>query len=88
MDDEPKRRAIVGVGLAHVVCCGGIILVATGALSGVGAWLLDGGLAWVGLAAIVAAAGYFLWRRRERTACAAPLEPAAPETQSRRSKAA
>ncbi len=87
MDDEPKGRAIVGVGLAHVVCCGGIILVATGALSGVGAWLLDGGLAWVGLAVIVAAAGYFLWRR-QRTACAEPLEPAARETQSRRSKAA
>lgn len=88
MDDEPKGRTIVGVGLAHVVCCGGIVLFATGALSGIGAWLLNGGLAWVGLAAIVAAAGYFLWRRRERTACAAPLEPAAPETQSRRSRAA
>ena len=87
MSDEPKGFPTVGVGLAHVVCCGGIMLVVTGALSGVGAWLLDGGLAWVGLAAVVAAAGYFLWRR-QRTACAAPLEPVAPETRSRRSRAA
>ncbi len=88
MNDEPKGRVAAGVLAAHVVCCGGIILVVTGALSGVGAWLLDGGLAWIGLVAIVAAAGYFLRPPRERPACAAPLEPAAPETQSRRSKAA
>ncbi len=76
MDDEPKGRAMVGVGLAHVVCCGGIILVATGALSGVGAWLLDGGLAWVGLAAVLAAAGLMLWRRPAGGAEAdSPCEP-------------
>ena len=88
MNDEPKGFSTVGVGLAHVVCCGGIMLVVTGALSGVGAWLLDGGLAWLAVAAGAGAAGYFLWRRRQRRACAMPLEPAAPETQPRRSKAA
>ena len=90
MDDEPKgggpAAGIAGM-VAMVVCCGGLALVATGALSGLGAWLFGEGLVWIALAAGAGAAGYFLWRRRQRTACAAPLEPAAPETQSRRSKA-
>ena len=49
--------------LAHVVCCGGLVLVATGALGGLGAWLLDSGLAWLGAGGI-AIAVLLLWRRR------------------------
>lgn len=43
----------VGLVIAKVVCCGGLLLMATGALSGFGRWLLGGGLAW--------------WRRQRRT---------------------
>lgn len=53
----------LALGLAHVVCCGGIILVATGALSGLGAWLLEGGLTWLLLAAVLGVAGGFVLRR-------------------------
>lgn len=64
MDNEPKRGGPTALILAHAVCCGGLVLVATGALSGMGAWLLDGGLTWLVLAAVLGAAGLFLWRRR------------------------
>ena len=64
MDNEPKRGGPTGLILAHAVCCGGLVLVATGALSGMGAWLLDGGLTWLVSAAVLAAVGLFLWRRR------------------------
>ena len=40
MNHGPKRSGSPAVILAHIVCCGGIVLVATGALSGLGAWLL------------------------------------------------
>ncbi len=88
MNDEPKGFPTVGVLLAHVVCCGGIMLVATGALSGIGAWFFEGGLAWLVGAALVAAAGLVLWRGRRPKARVAPLEPPAPETPTRRSRAA
>lgn len=64
MDNEPKRGGPTTLILAHAVCCGGLVLVATGALSGMGAWLLEGGLTWLLAAAVLAAAGLFLWRRR------------------------
>ena len=66
MEREPGGRGMVGLLLAHVACCGGLVLVATGALSGVGAWLLDGGLRWLVVAALLAAAGLVLWRRRRK----------------------
>ncbi len=78
----------MGMLAAHVVCCGGLMLVLTGALSGVGTWLADGGTTWLLVAALVAIAGFALWRRQRRTACAVPLEPAEPETRPRHSKAA
>ena len=36
--DAPKRGGMFGLMLAHVVCCGGVLLVASGALtlSGIG----------------------------------------------------
>ncbi len=88
MNDEPKGFPTVGVLLAHVVCCGGLVLVATGALSGIGAWFFEGGVAWLVAAALVAAAGLVLWRGRRPRARVTPLEPPVPETPTRRSKAA
>ncbi len=64
MDNEPKPGGMLGLGLVHVVCCGGLVLVVSGALSGLGAWLSDGGLTWLALAFVVCAGGGFLWRRR------------------------
>ena len=63
MDSGPRGRAWPALILAHVVCCGGLVLVATGAVGGLGAWLLDSGLAWLGAGGI-AIAVLLLWRRR------------------------
>jgi hypothetical protein len=62
--DAPKRGGMSGLMLAHVVCCGGVLLFVTGALtiSAIGAWLSEGGLAW--LAAGVAALAVGFWTRR------------------------
>ena len=68
MENEPKKRSggtFVGLALAPVVCCGGIILLTTGALGGVGAWLFDGGLTWLALALVVGVGGAILWRRQK-----------------------
>ncbi len=69
MDDEAKRGRLGALMAAKVVCCGGLVLVATGALSlnAIGAWLLDGGLAWLALAAVFVLAGVWLWRRQKAT---------------------
>ncbi len=61
--DGPKIGAMVGLGLGMVVCCVGLTLLTAGALSGVGAWLFDGGLSWLALASVLGAGGVFLWRR-------------------------
>ncbi len=68
MDDEAKRGRLGTLIAAKVVCCGGLMLVVGGALSlnAVAAWLLDGGLVWLALAAIFVAAGLWLWRGRDR----------------------
>ncbi len=63
MNHEPKGGRFPALILAHLVCCGGLVLVATGALSGLGAWLLEGGLTWLLLAAVLGVAGGFLLRR-------------------------
>ncbi len=63
--EGPKTGAMVGLGLAMVTCCVGLTLVAAGALSGLGAWLFDGGLAWLALAFILGVGGVFLWRRQK-----------------------
>ncbi len=69
MDDEPRRGGLGVLIAAKVVCCGGMILVITGGLSlnYIVAWLLDGGLAWLALAAVFLVAGVWLWRRRDIT---------------------
>ena len=56
MDSGPRGGAWPALILAHVVCCGGLVLVATGAVGGLGAWLLDSGLAWLGAGGIAIAA--------------------------------
>ncbi len=61
--DGPKTGVMVGLGLGMVVCCLGLTLLAAGALSGLGAWLFDGGLTWLALALGLGAGGFFLWRR-------------------------
>ncbi len=83
-----EGRGMIGVLVAHVVCCGGIVLVATGAAAGLGTWLVDGGAAWLLVAAVVAIAGLALWQRQRRRAYSIPCEPAEPETRPRHSKAA
>lgn len=59
-----------GVGLgaliaAKVICCGGLVLVATGALSTFGSWLITGGYIWIGAAAGAVVIG-LLYRRPGR----------------------
>ena len=62
--DAPKRGGMSGLMLAHVVCCGGVLLFVTGALtmSAIGAWLSEGGLAWLAAGAAALAVGF--WTRR------------------------
>ena len=71
MYEGPGHRGLAGVLIAKVVCCGGILLVATGALTGFGAWLQDGGLVWLAVAALAVAA-WLVQRRRRRIAANAP----------------
>ena len=64
-----KRQPGPSCGMAalialKVVCCGALVLWATGALVGLGAWALDGGLLWLAVAVAAAAAGLALRRRR------------------------
>jgi len=61
--EGPKTGVMVGLGLGMVVCCVGFTLLTAGALSGVGAWLFDGGLTWLALALVLGAGGVYLWRR-------------------------
>ncbi len=61
--DGPKTGTMIGLGLGMVVCCVGLTLLTAGVLSGVGAWLFDGGLTWLALALVLGAVGVFLWRR-------------------------
>ncbi len=61
--DGPKTGAMVGLWLGMVACCLGVTLLTAGALSGVGAWLFDGGLTWLALALVLCAGGIYLWRR-------------------------
>lgn len=65
--DTPKRGGMSGLMLAHVVCCGGVLLFVTGALtlSVIGAWLSEGGLAWLAAGAAALAVGF--WARRRLT---------------------
>ncbi len=73
-EDRP-RGGLGALILAKVVCCGGLVLVASGAFGGVGVWSLDGGLVWLALAAALAAVGLFSWRRRKSRRAASKTSP-------------
>ena len=75
MPEEPNGRGLVWLLAAKVACCGGLLLAATGALSlsSLAGWLLDGGYARFGLAALAGALLY-LWRHH-------PVERRRPESQ-------
>ncbi|MBL8580279.1 MAG: hypothetical protein JNK47_24035 [Mesorhizobium sp.] len=65
---EPSHRyGIAGVLAAHIVCCGALVLAATGVISfaGLASWLVGGGLFWLA-AAVLAVVGIILWRRSVR----------------------
>ena len=49
MSNGSGGGGFLALALAHAVCCGGLVLVATGAVGGLGAWLLDSGLTWLAL---------------------------------------
>ncbi len=77
--DGPKTGVFVGLGLGMVICCAGLTLLAPGALSGLGAWLFDGGLIWLALALVLGAGGVYLWRRPNSGAVdAIPMVEARP----------
>ncbi len=64
MDEQPgggRFKLIAGVGM--VLCCALPLLLVSGGLGAMMAWLLDGGLLWIALAALAAAAARLLWRR-------------------------
>ncbi len=79
MEDEPRRGRLGALIAAKVVCCGGMVLVITGGLSlnAIGAWLLDGGLAWLALAAVFLVAGVWFLGRRKTTEFELPTMAAA-----------
>ena len=63
MQQEPNsgnapKGGLVGLIVAHAVCCGGILLAATGGLAGASAWFLEGGAVWLALALAAIAAGW------------------------------
>lgn len=50
--------------IAKIVCCGGLVLLVTGAMSGLGAWLMDNGVIWLSAGFAVAAGALLLMRGR------------------------
>jgi membrane protein implicated in regulation of membrane protease activity len=62
---EPSHRyGLAGLIAAKIVCCGALVLAATGAtsLAGFASWLAGGGLFWLSVV-ILAIIGIYLWRR-------------------------
>ena len=78
--NDPKLGGWAGLALVHVVCCGALLIFATGALGGVGAWLLDGRLIWLVLAIAGGAAGLFLWIGRKPRGASSDKVLRQPET--------
>lgn len=65
---EPSNGyGLAGLLAAKIVCCGAIVLAATGAISfaGLASWLVGGGDFWLA-AAVLAIVGIYLWRHRAR----------------------
>ena len=65
MAEQPKHGGWGALIAAKLVCCGGLLLFATGVLTvnGIGTWLFGGGAIWLVLGGL-AVALFVLWRRR------------------------
>lgn len=70
--ENGKIAVLMGV---KVMCCGGLLLAATGVLTGLGAWLTEEGLAWLGASGLIMATGLIVWRRRRHGALARSGRP-------------
>lgn len=70
--ENGRIAALIGV---KVICCAGLVLAATGALTGVGTWLAEGGLVWLGAGGLVMATGLIAWWRWKRSGQARPKRP-------------
>lgn len=84
--DRPGTGAAPGIGivLLMIVCCAGPVLVLSGALAGIGAWLAN---PWVIVAAVVlavAAVTVLVRRRARRDDCCPPTTPGATERDAAR----
>ena len=66
MSVQPKHGGLGALIAAKLVCCGGLLLFATGVLTvnGIGTWLYGGGAIWLLLGALAVA--LFVLRRRQR----------------------
>jgi len=65
---EPSNGyGLAGLLAAKIVCCGAIVLAATGAISfaGLASWLVGGGYFWLA-AGTLALVGFYPWRRSAR----------------------
>ena len=64
MDKGTEGGTLAAIIVAKIVCCGGLILLATGAMSGLGAWLMDNGVIWLGAGGAVVVGALVLMRSR------------------------
>lgn len=83
MSDSRGGGGMVALGLAHVVCCGGLLLAASGGLGWVVAWLVDGGLAWIAAAIVLLGAGLILRGRESHKAKTSDAARGAPQSVAR-----
>ena len=86
MTERPKHGGWGALIAAKLVCCGGLLLFATGVLTlnGLAAWLRDDGLVWVGAGAVAAIAFFLRWRRRSSHGVMSKV--AAPRIEAGRSR--
>lgn len=90
MAGAPNKRWLPLIA-AKIVCCGGLVLVLlAGGFGSLGAWFSWGALGWLLVAAALAAAAAYIWRRRAparsgrtRGAGGEPL-PEPPDARERR----
>ena len=64
MDKGTEGGVLATVIIAKIICCVGLVLLVTGAMSGLGAWFMDNGVIWLGAGVAVAVGALFLMRGR------------------------